>query len=66
MTDDLEGRVDDIENTLAQLSGAEPSTSLPDGGHVTLAQVNREVQFIWRDIRAMKEEIGLIKAKLGM
>lgn len=64
--DDLEMRLEEVENRLATIDGAEPMTTEPGQKPVSLSQVKREVDRIWIEIRAIKEEISEIRAKVGV
>lgn len=64
--DDLEMRLEDVENRLASIDGAEPTTYPTGSKPLTLADAHREIQLIWGDLRGVLEDIKAIKIKLGM
>ncbi|MCL4069025.1 hypothetical protein M3484_20925 [Pseudomonas sp. GX19020] len=65
MSGSLETRLAEIENNIAALEGAEP-TSRPIGeAPITLLQVKRETDLLWQSVRGIQEDIGEIKSALA-
>lgn len=65
MSDSLERRLAAVEEALAALDGAEPTTSEPGEAPVTLAQVRRETVYLWQSVRGIRDDISEIKAALA-
>lgn len=66
MSSDFELRLEEIEDRLAALDGAEPTTHPTGSAPITLSQVHRETQFIWESVRAIRDEIAQIRASLNI
>lgn len=64
MGSDFEERLQELEDKVGSMEGAEPSTREPGGATVTLAQTQREVMFLWQSIKDIREEMQELRAMI--
>lgn len=63
---ELEQRIEALEDRLSALDGAEPTTNPPGAAPFTLAQARSEIWHIWDSIAAIRDDMALIRKRLGM
>ena len=63
--DDLEGRLEELEDRVSALEGAEPTTFGEGGVPFTLERARKEIELVWQCFKDLRAQIAQLEARLS-
>ena len=62
--DDLESRLEELEDRVSALEGAEPTTFGEGGTPFTLERARKEIELLWQSFKDLRALLAQLEARL--